>query len=291
MGIIHRAITIGYPILRTARYIASSIGWLPRDVVRVLIVHDVAPDQQAHFRRQLTWLSKSWNFISPTFFQRVLSGEEKPTGRNLLLTFDDGFISNRIVAEEILRPLGISAIFFAISNFTDLVDTNDAHSFISTNIQPGTAVEDVPPHLRNMQWDDLEALLKQGHTIGAHTATHARLSQVHDEALAEEIITSADKIETRLGVAIQHFAYTFGNLASFSQEALAVASRRFPYIYSGLRGDNTPDTSPLCIRRDAISPGDSLYHIGSLLAGATDVYYQNGRKQLDHWADEITVAN
>lgn len=89
-----------------------------------------------------------------------------------------------------------------------------------------------------MTWEQIRQLSDQGHTIGSHTRTHARLSKIKtNEELISEIIDSGDEIERQIGVQVEHFAFTFGNLESFSPEALKVASQRYKYVYSGLRGE------------------------------------------------------
>ena len=137
-----------------------------------------------------------------------------------------------------------------------------------------------------MNWNDLRALLEDGHTIGAHTRSHARLSELKTEAeLVAEIVASGDRLESELGVRIQHFAFPFGNLASFSPTALSVARRRFSFIHSGLRGDNVKALSPWLVRRDAISPRDTLNLVGALLEGGADFLYARDVAKLDVWRD------
>ena len=219
--------------------ILRSLGRLPQDNLRVLICHDIAPSDQDRFAAQLRWLARSWNFVSPDRFSAMVSGDERIQGRNVLVTFDDGFASNRVVAEQVLNPMGVQAIFFVVSDFAAMEDHDQARRFVADRVQPGSEAEHLPAHWRNMGWADLEALLEQGHHIGAHTRTHARLSDLVDELeLEREIVSGADTLEHRLGVPIDHFAFTFGDLASFSPKALVVARRRFRFIHSGLRGDN-----------------------------------------------------
>jgi len=98
-------------------------------------------------------------------------------------------------------------------------------------------------------------------------------------------------VPQRLGVPIEHFAYTFGNLASFSEKALMIAQRRFRFVYSGLRGDNAGGVSPFALRRDAVAMQDSFFNyavysnslLGAILEGATDFHYAQYRTQLDSW--------
>ena len=105
---------IYYP-LKITKNIIELLGIASNDSLRVLIYHDIAPYDYDSFEKQLRWLSRSWNFITPEQFSAMVSGHEKIKGRNLLITFDDGFLSNRIVAEKILNPMRIKAIFFCNS--------------------------------------------------------------------------------------------------------------------------------------------------------------------------------
>lgn len=292
MSFHHHILATAYYPLRTLKAVGRSLGFAPGNQLRVLLYHDIAPVDQANFAAQLRWLQRSWNFVSVGQFESMVSGKEPIHGRNLLLTFDDGFTSNRVVAEEILNPMGIRALFFAVSGLVGITDRFEARRLIAERIYPGTRAEELPVHWCNMGWGDLEALLEQGHAIGCHTGTHARLSGVdsHD-GLEREITSSADTLEQRLGVAIDHFSYTFGNLASFSEEALAVARRRFRFIYSGLRGDNAQGVSPFALRRDSAEFQDEFSNytvfsnrlLGAFLEGAADAHYAPSRARLDAW--------
>lgn len=132
-----------------------------------------------------------------------------------------------------------------------------------------------------MNWDDLAALLEQSHSIGAHTASHARLSLINDKDQLEfEIISIADVIDKKLGLNTEHFAYTFGDLASFSQEALTVAKQRFSYIHFGLRGNNIDINFPFGISRDSIDAQTPLFKMGTFLEGAADSLYSGSKKKL-----------
>ncbi len=280
----HHVMASGYCALKTVKAIGRPLGFASSNSLRVLLYHDIAPEDQARFVAQLRWLRRSWNFVSTEKFAALISGNEPIRGRNLLLTFDDGFASNREIAEQVLNPMGIRALFFAVSDFVSLMDREEARHFIARHIQPGSSVDELPGHLYNMGWSDLEALLEQGHSIGGHTRTHARLSQINAELdLKGEIIGSADTLAKRLGVSIEHFAYTFGDIASFSPEALAIARQRFRFVYSGLRGENARDVSPLALRRDAATTRDSMAVLGAYVEGAADFRYARSRAQLASW--------
>lgn len=292
MSLHHRFLAASYYPLKVAKSAGQLCGLTSKNHLRVLLYHDIAPVDQANFAAQLRWLQLSWNFVSVEQFESMVSGDQPILGRNLLLTFDDGFTSNRVVAEEVLNPMGIKAVFFVVSGLVEISNRIEARQMISDCILPGTCAEALPNHWSNMGWLDLEALLEQGHTIGCHTSTHAKLSAIDSkEGLEREIIVSAEKLEKRLGVSIDHFAYTFGNLASFSEDALAVARRRFRFIHSGLRGNNVLNVSPFSLRRDSAEFQDKFSNytvfpnklLGAFLEGAADAHYAPSRATLDSW--------
>ena len=284
MSLHHRLLAGAYYPLKLAKSIGRPLGLTSPNRLRVLLYHDIAPHDQVNFAAQLRWLARSWNFVSAEDFAAMVSGGEPIRGSNLLLTFDDGFASNRVVAEQVLNPMGIRALFFVVSELVALEDRDEARQFIARHIEPGSRAHELPCHLYNMGWSDLEALLEQGHCVGGHTRTHARLSRINAEPdLDREIIASADTLTHHLGVPIEHFAYTFGNLASFSDKALSVARRRFRFIYSGLRGDNAGGVSPYALRREVVTAQYSMALLGAFLEGAADFHYAQSRAQLGSW--------
>lgn len=284
MSLQRNLLPAAYPALRALHTIGRPLRLVPANRLRVLLYHDVAREDFGRLARQLSWLARRWTFVTPENFAAMVLGEAPIHGDNLLLTFDDGFASNRGVAEAVLDPMGVKAIFFVVSDFVASDTHNAARDFIGRQIIPGLSVAEMPAHWENMRWNDLSALLEQGHTIGSHTRSHVRLSGADSASVLEdEIAESADALERRLGVKIDHFAYPFGDLGSFNQQALEVARRRYRFVYSGLRGDNGQTLLPWSLWRDSITPGDSLALLGAFLEGGADWRYAKGRVIYQDW--------
>ena len=268
----------------SARNLLKIITAQADDSLRILLYHDIEPFFYAQFEKQLRFLLKTHRFISPEEFALYFEGKLPLTGKNLLLTFDDGFYSNRIVAERILGPLGIKALFFVISDFVELENLQEAKKFIAEKIQPGRDIYTIPDELYNMSWQDLQVLLHQGHTIGAHTKSHVQLSKVKsEEELEREIITSARFVERKLGIVINDFAFPYGNIQSITPLALSVARKKFSRIYSGLRGNNIGVSINDIIRREATATSDSLLHLYSFINGGVDFKYSSDINQIKSW--------
>ena len=281
----HKVLALAYPFLR----LRTGINWIkgsksPR--LRVLMYHDIPPGEANAFESQLRWLARRWNFISPETFTKILDGKSELQEDSLLLTFDDGFVSNRQVAEAVLDPLNIKAIFFVVPNFINLDISDDWRRFVATNICPGTKPEQHPSWRQNMTWDDLRSLSSNGHTIGAHTLSHPRLSCLSQKELINEILGSAAIIEKNIGERPVNFAYTFGDISSFSPEALSVARQSFKYIYSGIRGNNAISPTSWAILRDAISVDDKKSLVGAILEGGADWWYAKAINTYRSWNDE-----
>ena len=283
MSFKHSLLSFAYLPLLAKNNLFRIFGVKPNARLRIINYHNIAPKEQERFAAQLRWLARSWKFVSPHLFAAMMRGDEPIEGANLLLTFDDGFASNRKVTEDILNPMGIKALFFVVPDFVDLVDEEESRDFIANNIWLSRTPETYD--WQNMSWKDLEWLLEAGHTIGAHTKSHSRLSDLNEiRDLETEIIECADILKRNLGVEIEHFAYPFGNLASFSPSALSVALQRYKFIYTGLRGDNALGTPAWALLRDAINPPNSFWLIGALLEGVADSRYSGYFSKYLSWA-------
>ena len=134
----------------------------------------------------------------------------------------------------------------------------------------------MPKHWKNMDWNDLESLLDNHHTIGSHTATHAKLSAIlSNEKLKYEIIDSADIIESKLGSKIDHFAFTFGNSESMSHEAIKLAKKRFKYIPFKVSKDSHQKGLVLKILkgRPGNSQTEKIFYLRFWFGGKADMHW------------------
>lgn len=157
----------------------------------------------ARFRRQLE-LMRAAGFRFVTLAELVQAGSGEPPPGFAVVTFDDGMRNNHSVALPILRELDIPATVFVTIDFIG------AHS-------PWVGGEDDGAMLDEAELHDL---VRAGWELGAHTLTHADLSQLDYEQCRREIAQSRDALERTFGVAVRTFAYPFGR---YGPAALAAA--------------------------------------------------------------------
>ena len=136
MNIKHSILTSLYLPLRVKNIVLKKFKRQYSPRLRVLLYHNIDLLNEAQFAAQIKWLKKTWKFIDLREFEAIINGHDNITEDSILLTFDDGFSSNRKIAENILNPLGIKALFFIISDFADLGDKDDFRQFISNGIFP-----------------------------------------------------------------------------------------------------------------------------------------------------------
>ena len=124
-------------------YLTSIPFWrrlfLQRPRVRVWCLHEVKDHQVAEFEKKIIYLKKHCNLISPEQFKSNNLANDK---LNILITFDDGFISWLGNVLPILKKYQLRAIFFIEEKFVKY----------SAN------------------------LTNEGHVLGGHSVSHARLT-------------------------------------------------------------------------------------------------------------------
>jgi peptidoglycan/xylan/chitin deacetylase (PgdA/CDA1 family) len=196
------------------------------------------------FRRHAEWLGAE--------HVKVLSVEEllsAGAGTDAVaLTFDDAFENFATVAWPLLRERGLPATVFAVADRVGYDNDWDGP-------QPGI------PTLPLMDWPALARLREEGVTIGSHTRSHRRLTELGGDAIEDELAGSAEKIESETGERPRGLAYPYG-----SADERAATCARGLYQWAC-----TTDLRPL-------GQADSLYLLPRL-----DMYYFRERGRLEQW--------
>jgi peptidoglycan/xylan/chitin deacetylase (PgdA/CDA1 family) len=250
--------------------------------IRILVFHHIPGSKLAIFRRLLHCLASHYKFLTPSQFEDSIQGKFCPAGISLLITFDDGFKSNRIVAEEILNPLGIKGLFFVPTEFVGLSGPDKQKQFVVRQIYDEHITDsEMLSDMKPLTWRDLEYLLEQGHVVGSHSKTHRRLSEIYSqEDLYDEIVQAGNILENKLGVSINHFAYPFGDIDSINGWAMDLIKKRYKYCFSGIRGANNSCIFPYAILRDAIAVDDPPIYVRLIIENGIDFIYRTKAERL-----------
>lgn len=232
----------------------------PRPGVRIVVYHWVHDHERESFARQLAWLASAFEPVSVSEAVARLR-EGRVTGRELAVTFDDGFRSGLVNAAPLLAEHGFAAAYFLV---TGLVSA------------PPGAVERISRErlhlerpLETLSWEDVERLVALGHEVGAHTRTHADLVALSHELLDEEVAGSRAELATRLGAPPAHFAAPYGDRERFSAAVSAAArAAGFASCSSAIRGRNVPGDDLYALRRDNVVASWPVRHLRAFLTRA-----------------------
>jgi len=263
-----------------------SFSIFKKKVVSILIFHDLSPENMDHFEEQIKKLSLHYDFIDQETFHNFLVGNINISRHSILLSFDDGFDTSALASSKILDPLGIKALFFITTGFIDALDGGDWKKFVVDELYEGNiSLSDVKEWHRPMSWNTVCQLKKKGHSIGSHTASHKRLSQVSSlEELEYEIFASKKKIQEKIGTDIIDFSYPFGSIESINKEVINLISKHYMYCYSGVRGWNKVGEDNYALKRDSAGYFFPIPYLQFLIEGGVSFYYYSRRKALEKMA-------
>jgi peptidoglycan/xylan/chitin deacetylase (PgdA/CDA1 family) len=154
----------------------------------------------AELERQMRYLVNR-GFRGATFLDAVAGESDE---RIVAVTFDDAFRSVLEQAFPILSKYGLPGTVFVP---TAHAGSGAPMSWPGIDRWVGT---DHERHLTGLTWHELKRLSDAGWEIGSHTASHPRLTELDDAALAEELRSSREECELRLGRACLTIAYPYG---------------------------------------------------------------------------------
>lgn len=219
----------------------------------ILAYHHVHPTIQSdmsvtpeEFRAHMRYLSQ--NKYTPISLDQWYSAIEHGTAlpeKPVVISFDDGWLSQMTYALPILDYYGFRATFFI---YTAAVGGPNA-----------------------LSWDQIRELHARGHEIGNHSATHSNLitpfasedAARYADRLTREIYESKKTIEQHIGAPVRHFCYPYGYYNDAIVTRLAHAGYRSAVTVNP--SPNAKDTPLLLLGRYIIAPRTSGATLGNTL--------------------------
>ena len=172
----------------------------------------------------------------------------------ITVTFDDGFADTCERAIPILQAHDVPATMFAVSG--RLARDNE---WMHERGAPRRAI------MSPSQMRDLEAV---GVTVGSHTATHPRLTELRPEQVAQELRESKQQLEDLLGRSVRYFAYPYGLYNAEIRDAVQASGYRA--ACSTRAGFNRVGEDVFALRRIDVFGGDALWQFKQKLRFGTN---------------------
>jgi peptidoglycan/xylan/chitin deacetylase (PgdA/CDA1 family) len=180
-----------------------------------------------------------------------------------MLTFDDGYIGNYENALQILEQNSMTGYFLVSS---DLVG-----------------------NVGYMKAEQLKDLIKRGHIIGDHTATHHRMMEDDTkETLEYEIKESKIKLEKMLDTKINIFCWCGGEEEHYTKKAYdKIINAKYKYGFMTNSAPVICSTNRMHIQRINIEDSWSISLTKLQVSGFMDKHFEAKRKRVDIKLKEI----
>ncbi len=234
-----RRLTHGTPILMYHAF--AGVGEIPNRYIL----------PQRHFAWQMALLKRlGYQVISLEEYLGCLRESRLPPERALVITIDDGYLDNYMLAYPVLRRYGFTATIFLVTR--EHRNNWDKHAPLTGR-----------PMMTTSQVCELQ---RGGISFGAHSRTHPALPEISAEQAWEEISGARTDLERELGAPVQTFAYPYG----MNNVAVQTQAEQAGYLGAcGVRrGLNTSAAPPFALyRTEIIGTASLLYFLLSVWSG------------------------
>ncbi len=217
-------------VYKILRY--SGVAWLTREVVQrhkvtFLLFHDMSA---ADAERNFTYLKRHYNIIGLDDYLEAVHGHKSLPKKAVVITFDDGHISNYDIL-PVIKRLQIPVTIFLCS---DIVGTG-RHFWFRHGQEVKAKVESfkrIPDEQRReelkaygfeqqKEYPDIQALqkehieeMKPWVNFQSHTCFHPILPQCDDSSAHEEIADSKHRLEENFGLSVSALSYPNGDYSA-----------------------------------------------------------------------------
>ena len=253
-------------------------------LLRVLAYHSVDETGSlisvtpAALRRHLEVLrAGGWRGLTAAEFVARLQGAP-PAGREVFVTFDDGYANFLSAAVPVLGALGFPATVFVVTDCMGGVPAwfdrdRDAIGALLDGV-PYTAAERrqwtaASPELagtRLLDWAEAREAVARGFDVQSHGAAHRFLTRLPADAVAADVARSRDAIARELGVVPRLFCYPYGD----ADDRVATVVRAHGFAGAVLAEYDGPSPNPFRQGRVTLNGASDALDLRVALSPALD---------------------
>ena len=259
---------------------------LKKDSIYVINYHATYPKYEKNFINQIKFYKKYFEIID----EKTLINEHQSFKTNLkpriLITFDDGHITNFNLASKILDTFNIKASFFIPVNVICRKTEKTIPEENKVLLDKYNILSDISEDNKNllsrltMTWENIIDLDNRGHFIGSHGSNHVRLSkELSDDQLDYEISKSKEIIEEKLKKKINSFCWIVGDKKSYTKKASEVIKKnnyKLSFTTCGKPFDKNQNL--LQVHRFNVEDYFSISRISFIFSGIYELLYLKKRK-------------
>lgn len=194
---------------------------------RVLVFHHL--DKPKQFDRLLSFIVRKYNVIT---FDDFLMGNVSHSRLNIILSFDDGYLSWYSKGIEIFSRYNVKPLVFVNSDFIGL-DESASFKYCAEKIKTWPE--------KSLSEDELIAISNFGCEVGGHTMRHTDMTAPDSsiQEMTQNLALDRDNLEGLLQAEVRTFSYPFGRHNVSSAKVARQVGYKFAFTSdSGLLDDS-----------------------------------------------------
>lgn len=214
------------------------------DEILVIMYHHLAPDpgdstvivSPERFAEQMRWFAANgFTTITTADLRRYFAGQAELPPRPLLITFDDGYLSQYELAYPILAQYDMKATFFVVARWTDVPFAGDALARMSWE------------HLRELQATGLIEIESHSYDLHHYAGPRPAALALGAEEVLADLVLSRDRLRVELDHNARALAWPFG---AYNERTNTLAQKAgFDLAFGVQPGYVTRATDPLALPR------------------------------------------
>ncbi len=180
---------------------------LPQDALTGMFADNNVAVSVEQFTQDIATLkAQGYHTISLRQLDDFVQGKEELPGKCVVITFDDGYLSNKIYAMPVLREAGYTAVIFALTGWIE----EHPQEFRAAGLQ-------------YLSWPEIKEMKDTfqfaSHTDNLHELSwngKGKLTTVSEGELTEDVARSVKKLQ-----GTQYFSYPYGHYNDIAKRVLA----------------------------------------------------------------------
>lgn len=217
---------------------------------------DLARDYKI-FESYLNYLKQFGRFITLEEATERISKKNIPKNEVLIaFTFDDGFEECYSIIAPLLEKHGTRGTFFINANYIE------SSKNYQNEFNERVAISSKKP----MSWLQITELHKRGHLIGSHNLDHTNFAELSDVEINRQLSENKKILENKLNYNCDYFAWTYGQMQHFPNNALKITNQYHNYIFSGTNYQKYFSSDGRIINRRHLEPLWSKNHLNYFLS-------------------------
>ncbi len=231
-----------------------------------IIYANVYPEE---FNEQMIYLKNHFEVITVSEYLERISYNNL-TGKEICVTFDDGFKDNYLYAFPILKKYGLRATFFLTTGY---IGSGTLFAWMPLDKGGWEDFAHNPERWLPLSWEEVKEMMEWGMEFGTHTHTHPNsLSKMTKSEGEWEIEESTKLFTEKTGINPKFFSYPHGTFKDYSPFHIKVLKA---FKYRGALttniGRNDRSQNPYELKRIIVYETDSLREFKKKVTGAYDI--------------------